>query len=109
KSEPLVMGKCTARSSTRRMSSVPAADVGWGAGSVSNIGKAGLVMVFGNGHEGRFVDMALRRDIPAPWRESAARGQGGQVGRLPFDGDQAMGRVRIQARDGRHQAECVGM
>src|SRR5690606_2795243 len=106
---PLLTGKCTARSSTRRISSGSWATAGREAGSVSSIGETGLVMVVGNGREGRLVDTALRHDMSAPRGERAARRQGCQIRGLAFNGCQAMRGIGVQAWHGRHEPQGIGM
>src|SRR5262245_13894299 len=101
---PFSSGKCTFRSSTRRISSgdaVTADDACATAALLSrDIMEAGLEMTVGDVDERRAAHVANIGGDAAAGREGAAERQLREVGRLALDRDERPSGVTIEARDG---------
>src|SRR5437763_412453 len=95
---PLVIGKWTLRSSTRRMSSLNA------SGRASDMGETRFGMTIGDLDQFRPRGFAFVQDRAAARREGAAGRQAGEIGRLALDRHQAPAAAAIETRDGSHQA-----
>src|SRR6266404_7821625 len=102
---PLVTGKWTFKSSTRRIGSSAATVVGNG----SDMGKARLGVMIRNENQFGPRSPALCHDRPAARRERTARRQAREVRWLALDWHQAAPACAIEPRDQRHQTERVGM
>src|SRR5262245_52068483 len=109
---PLVRGKCTLRSSTRRISSRPAAAIVRifaAAPLSSDVIEAGLEMLGTDLDQRRAADAAGVGGGATPRGEGAARRQLGKIGWLALDRHQRAASLAVEARDGGHQAQRVGM
>src|SRR5262245_14517210 len=101
---PLVTGKCTFKSSTRRIGSPEAF-----CGSASDIGKARLGMTIADLNQLRPRDSALIENGPAARAEGAADGNAGQMRRRAHERRQPLAAAAVEPRHGRHQPRRIGM
>src|SRR5262245_35371827 len=101
---PLVTGKCTFKSSTRRIGSVARV-----CGRASDIGKARLGMTVADLNKFRPRDAALICYGAAARAEGAADGKAGEVRRLGLDRHQPLAAAAVKPRDRGHEARGVGM
>src|ERR1700754_149469 len=94
---PLVTGKCTFKSSTRRIGSLEAL-----CGSASDIGKARLGMTIADLNQFGPRGAALIENGAAARAEGTAGGEAGQIRRLALDRRQPLSAARAGARHGGH-------
>src|SRR5882724_4952690 len=100
---PLVTGKCTFRSSTRRIGSFAA------CGSASDIGKARLGMTVADLNQFRTHSAALLENGAAARAEGAADGEAREIRRLALDRQQPRAAAAVEPRHRGHQARRIGM
>src|SRR5215813_14188624 len=98
---PLVTGKCTFRSSTRRIGSL--------GGSASDIGKARLGVTIADLNQLGPRGAALIENRAAARSEGAAGGKAGQIRRLALDRRQPLAAAAVEPRHRRHQPRRIRM